>query len=74
MIYMILTDRQGSVDRVLVTFPEPPAQHDHQEQGDHLLDADFAASVYRLLVSLDPRGLIYSLLLLDLEREPPILP
>lgn len=34
---------------MLVTFPEPPAQHDHQEQGDHLLDESFVTSVHRLL-------------------------
>ena len=41
--------KKASVNRVLVTFPEPPAQHDHQEQGDHLLDESFVASVRRLL-------------------------
>ena len=41
--------KKASIDRVLVTFPEPPAQHDHQGEGDHLLDAAFVASAHRLL-------------------------
>lgn len=45
--------KKHSVDRVLVTFPEPPSQHDHQGDGDHLLDSNFVANIQRIL---KPKG------------------